>query len=113
MHLHIYNGDSFELSNVIHEHVWLVKIRQDRKLSGDDVFIVAQQATQVFYMPYSHQSVKNLEGWYVVYDVPPHLRPPPPNEEDYEPQIDPLTYDGEFFQESRGVRRRLRNCSRS
>ena len=96
-----------------HEHVGLVEIRQDRKLSGDDVFIVAQQATQVFYLPYSRQSVKNLEGWYVVYDVPPHLRPPPPNEEDYEPQIDPITYDGEFFQESRGVRRRLRNCSTS
>ena len=76
-------------------------------------YIVAQQATQVFYLPYCRQSVKNLEGWYVVFDVPPHLRPPPPNEDDYEPQIDPITYDGEFFQESRGVRRRTRNCSTS
>ena len=38
-------------------------------------------------------------------------RPPPPNEDDYEPQIDPVTYEGEFFQESRGVRHRLGNRS--
>ncbi len=96
-----------------HEHLGIVEIRQDRQLSGADVYIMAQQATQVFYLPYCRQSVKNLEGWYVVFDVPPHLRPPPPNEDDYEPQIDPITYDGEFFQESRGVRRHTRNCSTS
>ena len=96
-----------------HEHVGLVKIRQDSQLRGADVYIVAQQDTQVFYLPYCCQGVKNLQGWYVVYDVRPHLRPPPPNEDDYEPQINPVTYDGEFFQESCGVRRHLRNCSTS
>lgn len=96
-----------------HEHVGLVEIGQDRQLSGSGVYIVSQQPTRVFYLPYSRQSVKNLQGWYVVYDVPPHLRPPPPNVDDYGPQIDPVMYDGEFFQESRGVRRRLGNCSTS
>ena len=33
--------------------------------------------------------------------MPPHVRPPPPNEEDYEPHINQDTYDeGEFFQET-------------
>ena len=43
-----------------------------------------------------------------MYDVPPHIRPPPPNEDDYEPQIDPVTYEGEFLQESRGCASRPR-----
>ena len=58
---------------------------------------MAQQATQVFYLPWACQSDPNLEGWDVVYEVPPHVRPPPPNEEDYEPHINPDTYEGEFF----------------
>ena len=43
----------------------------------------------------------NHNGWDVVYEVPPHVRPPPPNEENYEPHINPDTYEGEFFQETR------------
>jgi hypothetical protein len=30
-----------------------VKIRQDSVYSGDDVYIVAQQATQVYYLPWA------------------------------------------------------------
>lgn len=59
---------------------------------------MAQQETHVFYLKYSCQK-KYLKGWDVVYDVPPHRKHPPPNEEDYEPRINPDTYDGEFFQE--------------
>ena len=45
-----------------------------------------------------------------MYDVLPRVRPPPPDEEDYEPHIDPVTYEGEFFQETRrGVKHRLAN----
>ena len=33
--------------------------------------------------------------------MPPHVRPPPSNEEDCEPHINPDTYEGEFFQETR------------
>jgi len=61
-----------------HEHVGLVEIRQDTHLNGPEVYIMAQQATQVFYLPYACQTVEELKGWDVVYDVPPHLRPPPP-----------------------------------
>src|ERR1041385_999386 len=87
-----------------HEHVGLVEIRQDTHLNVPDVYITAQQATQVFYISYPCQTVKNLKGWDVIYDVPPHIRPPPPNEEDYVPHIDPETYEGEFFQETRVIK---------
>ena len=83
-----------------------VEIRQDNKLECEDVYIVAQQATQVFYLKYACQK-KYLKGWDVVYDVPPHRKHPSPSEEDYQPHIDPDTYDGEFFQEEHGPRGRL------
>ena len=38
--------------------VGLVEIRQDSKLSGDDVYIVAQQAIQVYYLSYLCQTDK-------------------------------------------------------
>ena len=40
---------------------------------------------------------EHLKGWDVVYKVSPHGRLPVPNDEDY--NLDPDTYDGEFFQE--------------
>ena len=43
--------------------------------------------------------------------MPPRLRPPPPNEEDYEPHINPDTYEGEFFQETRVIKKCFRNRS--
>ena len=72
---------------------------------------MAQQATQVFYLQWACQSVKNLEDWYVVYDVPPHGKLPVPNEEDYQPHIDPDTYEGEFFQETRVAKKHFGNSS--
>lgn len=75
----------------------LVEIRQSTVLPGDDVYIVAQQATQVYYLSYPCKTVERLKGWDVVYKVPPHGKLPVPNNEDY--NIDPNTYDGEFFQE--------------
>ena len=45
--------------------------------------------------------------------MPPHVRPPPPNEEDYEPHINPDTYEGEFFQEKRVPKKRFKNRSTS
>ena len=59
----------------------IVEIRQSSVLPGDDVYIVAQQATQVYYLSYPCQTDDRLKGWDVVYN------------------IDPNTYDGEFFQE--------------
>ena len=43
--------------------------------------------------------------------MPPRVRPPPPNEEDYEPHINPDTYEGEFFQETRLSKKRFKNRS--
>lgn len=76
----------------------LVEIRQSSVLPGDDVYIVAQQATQVYYLSYPCKKDKRLEGWDVVYKVSPRGKLPVPNNEDY--NIDPNTYDGEFFQEN-------------
>ena len=53
-----------------------------------------------FYLPWACQTDPNLNGWDVVYDVPPRFRPPALNEDDYEPHINPDTYEGEFFQET-------------
>ena len=80
-----------------HSNLGIVEIRQDSTLAGDDVYIVAQQATQVYYLPYACQTKEHLKGWDVVYKVSPHGRLPVPNDEDY--NLDPDTYDGEFFQE--------------
>jgi hypothetical protein len=75
----------------------LVEIRQSSVLPGDDVYIVAQQATQVYYVPYPCKTADHLKGWDVVYKVSPHGKLPVPNNEDY--HFDTNTYDGEFFQE--------------
>jgi hypothetical protein len=80
-----------------HSNLGIVEIRQDSTLAGDDVYIVAQQATQVYYLPYACQTKEHLKGWDVVYKVSLHERLPVPNNEDY--KLDPDTYDGEFFQE--------------
>jgi hypothetical protein len=61
------------------------------------VYIVAQLATQVYYLPYPCKIDEHLNGWDVVYKVLPHGKLPVPNNEDY--NFDPNTYDGEFFQE--------------
>jgi hypothetical protein len=66
-------------------------------LLGDDVYIMAQQTIQVYYLPYVCQTKEHLKGWNVVYMVSPHGKLLVPNDEDY--NLDPNTYDREFFQE--------------
>jgi hypothetical protein len=78
-----------------HSKFGIVEIRQDSTLRGDDVYIVAQQATQVYYLPYACQTKEHLKGSDVVYKVSPHGKLHVPNNEDY--NLDPDTYDGEFF----------------
>ena len=41
-----------EVTRRTYSNLGLVEIRQDSVLPGDDVYIVAQQATQVYYLPY-------------------------------------------------------------
>ena len=75
----------------------LVEIRQNSVYKGWDVYLMAQQATQVYYLDYSCKDDERLKGWYVVNKVLPHCKLPLPNNEDY--HFDPNTYAGEFFQE--------------
>jgi hypothetical protein len=51
----------------------------------------------VYYLPYVCQTKEHLRGWDVVYKVSPHGKLPVPTNEDY--NLNPDTYDGEFFQE--------------
>ena len=69
-----------------------VKRSQDSTLPGDDVYIVAQQATQVYFLSYPCQTDQRLQGWDVVYKVSPHDKLPISNNGDY-------NNDREFFQE--------------
>jgi hypothetical protein len=52
---------------------------------------------QVYYLPYACQTKEHVKGWDIVHKVSPHGKVPVPNDEDY--NLDPNTYDGEFFQE--------------
>ena len=70
----------------------LVEIRQDSFYPGEDVYVVAQQATQVYYLPYACPNDDHLKGWYIVQKTSPHGRLPLPNDQDY-------NLDGEFYQE--------------
>jgi hypothetical protein len=58
---------------------------------------MVQQATQVYYLSYPCQTDDRLKGWDIVHKVSPHGKVPILNDEDY--NLDPNTYDGEFFQE--------------
>ena len=79
--------------------IGLVEVERSSVYAGDDVYILATQAFQVFYLPYPCKNpAKRLQGWDVVMTVPTHNRPPLPNKEDYR-RLDPSTNDGEFYQE--------------
>ena len=90
-----------------------MEIKQSTHLDVPHVYITAQQRTQVFYLSWACQSDRNLNGSDVVYEVLPRVRPPPPNEEDYEPHINSYTNEGEFFQETCLSKKRFKNRSTS
>jgi hypothetical protein len=75
-----------------------VEVERSSIYAGDDVYILATQAFQVFYLPYMCKNPKKrLQGWDVVITVSIHGRPPLLDKDDY--CIDTLRYDTEFFQE--------------
>ena len=74
-----------------------MEVRPSTCYSGADVFVVAHQAKQVYYLPYPCQKAE-LEGWEVVFQVSPHGNLPIPSEDDYN-NIDPVTYEEIFYQE--------------
>jgi hypothetical protein len=47
-----------QVTRQTHSNLGIVEIRQDSTLPGDDVYIVAQQATQVYYLPYADMRAK-------------------------------------------------------
>ena len=51
-----------------------------------------------YYLPYPCKTKANLRGWEVVFQVSPHGNLPTPSEDDYN-NIDPVTYEGIFYQE--------------
>jgi hypothetical protein len=79
----------------------IVETRQDSLYLGDDVYIVAQQARQVYYCPYANTTDTRLQGWYIVHKVSPHGKLPRPNDDDY--NLNPPTHDGEFYQQDDGL----------
>jgi hypothetical protein len=78
-------------------NIGLVEVKKTSVLPGDKPFIVAQQATQVYYVPYPCKSARSLVDWDVVYKVPPRTKLATPSDEDY--NIDPNANFEEFFQE--------------
>ena len=80
--------------------IGFVEVERASKYAGNDVYIMAQQATQVFFLPYACTSTEYIDllKWDVVYKVPPRIKVPTPNKDDY--HINPNTYEGEFFQEA-------------
>ena len=77
--------------------IGLVEVKTSTTYSGADVFIVAHQAKQVYYLPYPCQK-EGLKGWEVVFRVSPHGKLPMPSADDYN-NINPKTYEGIFYQE--------------
>ena len=77
--------------------IGLVEVKPSTTYTGADVYIVAHQAKQVYYLPYPCQK-ENLKGWEVVFRVSPHGKLPRPSDDDYN-NIDPKTYEGIFYQE--------------
>ena len=78
-------------------HLGLVEIREDSIYPRNDVYIVAQQAVQVYYTRYANQDKEDLKGWAIVHQVSPHGKLPAPNDDDY--NFNANTYDGQFYQE--------------
>ena len=77
--------------------IGLVEVRPSTTYTGADVYIVAHQAKQVYYLPYPCKK-EELMGWEVVFKVSPHGKLPMPSDDDYN-NIDPVTYEGTFYQE--------------
>ena len=79
--------------------IGLVEVERNSIYKGEDVYILATQAFQVFYLPYACRNpTKHLHGWDVVMTVPSRTRPPPPNKDDYR-RVDPSAKSVEFYQE--------------
>jgi hypothetical protein len=55
------NWFDLEVMRWTHSNLGLVEIRPNCTLTGDDVYIEAQEATQVYYLPYVCQTKEHLK----------------------------------------------------
>jgi hypothetical protein len=77
--------------------IGLVEVERSSVYAGDDVYILATQNFQVFYLPYPCRNPKKrLQGWDVMIKVPTHNRPPKPDQDDY-CRLDPRHMMVSFF----------------
>jgi hypothetical protein len=74
-----------------------VEVAHRTALPGFEPFVVAQQAVQVYYIPYPCKSKAYLTNSWVVYKVNPSGRLPTPTDQDY--SYDPNNSSEVFFQE--------------
>ncbi|XP_071685189.1 uncharacterized protein [Lolium perenne] len=74
--------------------IGLVEVKPSTTYSGADVFVVAHQAKQVYYLPYPCQKAE-LKGWEVVFQVSPHGNLPIPSDDDYN-NIDPPEFEAAY-----------------
>jgi hypothetical protein len=51
-------------------NIGMVEVKKSSVLPGNEHFIVAQQATEVYYLPYPYKYTRYLVDWDVVYKVP-------------------------------------------
>nr|XP_015610751.1 uncharacterized protein LOC107278789 isoform X1 [Oryza sativa Japonica Group] len=72
----------------------LVEVAHASILPKFEPFVIAHQATQVYYMPYPCKSVQDLTNWWVVYKVQPIGRLEVPTDQDYDfvPNTDVVHY---------------------
>ena len=83
--------------------VGLVEINREKILDCADVYIVAQEATQVYYLPYACE-ISRLRDYDVPYKVSPYGKLPMPIDEDYQPLINANTYWENFSKRKVGSR---------
>jgi hypothetical protein len=75
----------------------LVEVAHQTVNLGFEPFVVAQQATQVYYIPYPCKSVRTLTDWWVVYKVNAPSKLLVPSDQDYD--VEHTAHGTEFFQE--------------
>lgn len=81
------------------ENLGLVEIKHTSRLSNFDPFVMANQVSQVYYLPYACKKRADLRDWWVVFKVAPHGHIPPNNINVDSPLGEGSAQDVEFYQE--------------
>ncbi|CAN6219500.1 unnamed protein product [Urochloa humidicola] len=81
------------------ENLGLLEIKHTSRLSNFDPFVMANQVSQVYYLPYACKKRADLRDWWVVFKVAPHGHIPPNNINVDSSLGEGPSQDGEFYQE--------------